>query len=353
MARPSKEYCDYFPHQNNMRNHRKIRALRNKFKEKGYSIWNMLLEYLTGTKGHSFQNTDIEYELLAGDFEVSVTEIRQIVDYCIELQLLFIENGQIYSKSLLDELQPVYDKRTARKEFSEQQPREHGRFRSRNTVSQDPNGVSSTEMPQLDQIRSDQINNTIDTSYQADAGAPAAEKNPIVGISEPSVVNKLAKKKKLQPRKKKESPPETRLFNRIKIHWWEWFMGRNENTAPKFDGGSGSAITSICKYLITQGRKKDYIDEEMIYEFAFEQFALILARWEELKPNKYLYTSVDIKNISSNLNSIVNYFNHGSKIDFGSNQNGATAGSKSDRKMAALASWGLKVPSSDSGAKTD
>ena len=47
MARPKKNNADYFPHDADMRNDPKIRALRRKFGLKGYAIWNMFLESLT------------------------------------------------------------------------------------------------------------------------------------------------------------------------------------------------------------------------------------------------------------------------------------------------------------------
>ena len=41
MARPKKNYCDYFPHDRDMRNHRKVKAIRTKFGPIGYAIWSM------------------------------------------------------------------------------------------------------------------------------------------------------------------------------------------------------------------------------------------------------------------------------------------------------------------------
>ena len=63
MARPKKEYCDYFSHDRDMRNHRKIKALRTKYGIEGYAIWVMFLEFLTGNDNNIFEKTDIELEL--------------------------------------------------------------------------------------------------------------------------------------------------------------------------------------------------------------------------------------------------------------------------------------------------
>jgi hypothetical protein len=145
MARPVKNYCDYFPHDRDMRNHRKIKAIRTKFKIGGYGIWCMILEYLTGIDGNVFEYSEVEFELMAGDFGVSATEIRDVLDYCIKLELLFLKEGFIQSESLDERLKPVYDKRGVSKEQSKRQARIDGKFATNNTVI---HGVSVTEMPQ-------------------------------------------------------------------------------------------------------------------------------------------------------------------------------------------------------------
>lgn len=144
MGRPTKNHCDYFSHDANMRNHRKVKALRNKFSN-GYAIWNMLLEYLTGIDGNTFENSDIEFELMSGDFGVSVTEIRDVVNYCISLEMLFMKDGFIFSESLNERLAPVYEKRGRLKQLSKKQLRVSGKFADNNTAG---SGVSVTEKPQ-------------------------------------------------------------------------------------------------------------------------------------------------------------------------------------------------------------
>jgi len=145
MARPKKNYCDYFPHDRDMRNHRKVKAIRTKFGPIGYAIWSMTLEYLTGIDGNVFEYSDVEFELMAGDFGVSATEIRDVVDYCIKLDMLFNNNDFINSESLDERLKPVYEKRGTNKDKSKKQLRVNGKFASVNTVT---DGVSATEMPQ-------------------------------------------------------------------------------------------------------------------------------------------------------------------------------------------------------------
>lgn len=145
MARPIKNYCDYFPHDRDMRNHRKVKAIRTKFGVTGYAIWSMILEYLTGIDGNVFEYSDVEFELMAGDFGVSATEIRDVIDYCLKLEMIFLNNGFINSESLDERLVPVYEKRGRSKDNSKKQQRLNGKFVVNNTVI---NGVSVTEMPQ-------------------------------------------------------------------------------------------------------------------------------------------------------------------------------------------------------------
>jgi hypothetical protein len=145
MARPKKNYCDYFPHDRDMRNHRKVKAIRTKFGPTGYAIWSMTLEYLTGIDGNEFEYSDVEFELMAGDFGVSAPEIRQMVDYCIKLGMLSLIDGFIHSESLDERLKPVYEKRGDLKRKSEQQHRVDGKFANINTADC---GVSAPESTQ-------------------------------------------------------------------------------------------------------------------------------------------------------------------------------------------------------------
>jgi len=145
MSRPKKEYCDYFSHDRDMRNHRKIKALRLKYGIQGYAIWVMFLEFLTGNDNNIFKNTDIELELLSGDFGVPTNEIIDIINYCLKLNLLVEKEGIIYSESLNERLEYVYNKRKKSKNTSDQQPRSNGKYVSNNTVDA---AVSVTEMPQ-------------------------------------------------------------------------------------------------------------------------------------------------------------------------------------------------------------
>lgn len=145
MARPQKNYCDYFTHDRDMRNHRKIKSVRTKFGLAGYAIWCMTLEYLTGIDGNVVEYTDTEIELMSGDYGVSGAEIREVLDYCIRLELLFLKDGFIHSETLDERLKPVYEKRGVSKSNSKKQLRSNGQFVGNNT---DDTVVSGAEIPQ-------------------------------------------------------------------------------------------------------------------------------------------------------------------------------------------------------------
>ena len=111
MARPKKDNADYFSHDADMRNDAKIKALRRKFKVEGYGIWNMILEHLTDTNHFKYEYNDFNLELLAGDFDVDPKLLKEIIEYCILLQLLENKEGYIYSQKLIDRFESLLNKR--------------------------------------------------------------------------------------------------------------------------------------------------------------------------------------------------------------------------------------------------
>ena len=166
MARPKKDNCSYFSHDANMRNHRKIKALRTKFGINGYAMWCMLLEFLTEAHGNKIENTVLEMELIAGDIGVSVTEINDFVSYCVSIDLLILDNGFFRSESLDERLSSVYEKRERSRVFAAKQHREDGKFKENNTAI---NGVSVTEKPQT-KLNKTKVNNNIKNNTKSDSG---------------------------------------------------------------------------------------------------------------------------------------------------------------------------------------
>ncbi|SNA84042.1 DUF4373 domain-containing protein [Flavobacterium psychrophilum] len=114
MARPKRENAEYFSHDANMRNDPKIKALRKKFKE-GYSVYNMFLEYLTDCRFFEVEMTDLEYEIMSGDFDIETEFLIDILNYCVKIGLLNKTENVFFSNGLKKRLQPVLDKRNKAK----------------------------------------------------------------------------------------------------------------------------------------------------------------------------------------------------------------------------------------------
>lgn len=269
MARPKKNNADYFSHDSDMRNNTKVRALRNKFTN-GYSIWCMLLEYLTGRDGNVFPDNDIEFELMSGDFGVSVTEIRDAINYCIRLGMLSKKDGFIYSESLDERLKPVYDKRAASKGNSDKQPRSNGRFCGNNTGETE---VSVTETPQskVKEIKVNKIHNT----NAADA-APIVQETP-----------------------KKQKPVVVGYEGCVAVY--DTWLKLRTGVGVKMDGVQGKAMKEIIKYLDAQKINKEQPVEE-VWEF-------ILNSWDKL--TDYHKNKLKLSEINSDLINILNQIKNG------------------------------------------
>jgi hypothetical protein len=111
MARPKKNNADYFPHDADMRNDPKIRALRRKFGLEGYAVWNMFLETLTDSDYFEYDWNKMNIELISGDFEIDPIKLRDIITYCKEIKLLSTGNEIIYCQKLKDRFEAVLVRR--------------------------------------------------------------------------------------------------------------------------------------------------------------------------------------------------------------------------------------------------
>jgi len=111
MGRPRRKDADYFSHDANMRNNRKIKALRVKYGFEGYAIYNMLLETLTGSDHFSFVLDEEELELVAGDFGLTSERLSELIEYFTSLKLIQRDESLIYSEDLIMRLSPLLEKR--------------------------------------------------------------------------------------------------------------------------------------------------------------------------------------------------------------------------------------------------
>ena len=123
MARPQKNNADYFPHDADMRNDPKIKALRRKFKHTGYAVWNDILESLADSDFFEIEWSDLNIELLAADFDIEPDELREIVAYSSMLGLLQTDNGILTCEKLKLRFKPLLAKRKPNSnEFPNQKP---------------------------------------------------------------------------------------------------------------------------------------------------------------------------------------------------------------------------------------
>jgi hypothetical protein len=113
MARPIKNNADYFPHDADMRNDPRVKAIRRKFGIEGYGIYCMLIEYTTDRDFFEFEYDRLTIELIAGDFDVDPEKLTQVLEYIFELDLFQFDivNSIVACKSLRNRLEVVLSKR--------------------------------------------------------------------------------------------------------------------------------------------------------------------------------------------------------------------------------------------------
>lgn len=119
MARPKKNNAEYFSHDANMRNDRKIKAVRSKYGLEGYAIWCMVLEALTDAQNFTLPYDEIEMEVMAGDFGISSDLLGEMMDYFQRLKLITRTETNIFSENLLSRMQPLIDKRQRERAYAE------------------------------------------------------------------------------------------------------------------------------------------------------------------------------------------------------------------------------------------
>ena len=147
MARPSKNNADYFSHDADMRNDVKVKALRRRFSHKGYAVWCFMLEVLTDSDFFEVSFDEVNQELLAADFDVSVEELREIVEYCQKIGLLqSTQDGKVFSEAHQRRFSGLLTKRERDRERIARLAQEE---------KQAETEVIATEKPVLDSSRPD------------------------------------------------------------------------------------------------------------------------------------------------------------------------------------------------------
>lgn len=111
MARPCKNNADYFPHDNDMRDDERIKAVRRKFSHLGYSIWNMLLERLCKAEDFRIEYSSESIDIMAGDFNIEPEQLKEIMEYFIKLRLITQQGEIIFSQTMINRFEGLIRKR--------------------------------------------------------------------------------------------------------------------------------------------------------------------------------------------------------------------------------------------------
>jgi len=117
MGRTAREDADYFIHEKGFRDKREMKALRKKYGIVGYGICIMTLETLIESSFIQIELNECQYELLAGDFQIEVDQLQEILTYMITLNLFQDVNGILRSQYLDKVLKGLWKKRCSNLEI--------------------------------------------------------------------------------------------------------------------------------------------------------------------------------------------------------------------------------------------
>ena len=117
MARPRKNNAEWFSHDRELRNDRKVKAVRQKFGAEGYAAFVMFLEVLADAEDFKVRFSENEIDLLAGDFEIETEKLEQIVNFFLKVGLLQVEDGYLLNEHLIERLSPLTKKRASMRQL--------------------------------------------------------------------------------------------------------------------------------------------------------------------------------------------------------------------------------------------
>jgi hypothetical protein len=278
-----------------------VKVLRNKFGIiTGYAFWAIMLEYLTALDGQEMELNDLEVEMFASELGVEVKIAREMIEYSIKIEMLFVREVKgarfIYSEALNDKLKPVYEKRQHEREKSAARKRREN--------------ISAVEI--LPETHFDPIS-------AADCGSllqPAAEilQSKVKGTSE---LNKseLKESEVEDPPGGKSLSNESNLGHECIKIYFDFYRSKSGVKYPFNGGADGKAIKQIINYLktlVTENSKSPATDEEV--KQAWLAILNNYERWDEFHKTRLKLTQVrgnlaniilSIKNIKSKNNGSV------------------------------------------------
>jgi hypothetical protein len=260
----------------------------------------MMLEYLTELDGQEMELNDLEFEMFAAELGVEVKIAREMIEYSIKIEMLFVREVKgarfIYSEALNDKLKPVYEKRQHEREKSAARKRREN--------------ISAVEIP---------LETHFDPISAAACGSllqPAAEilQSKVEGTSE---LNKseLKESEVEDPTGGKSLSDESNLGHECIKIYFDFYRSKSGVKYPFNGGADGKAIKQIINYLktlVTENSKSPATDEEVkrVWLAILNNYE----RWDEFHKNRLKLTQVrgnlaniilSIKNIKSKNNGSV------------------------------------------------
>ena len=112
-GRNRKEAADYFSHDADASSDEKLVYLENLFGHMGYAVYFKFLERMARSDNFEIEWNDIKKSIYASEFNISVTEIEQIVTECCreEIKAFKISGGKLFSTGLKKRMLPLIEKR--------------------------------------------------------------------------------------------------------------------------------------------------------------------------------------------------------------------------------------------------
>lgn len=114
MARPERNNVDYFPHP--VKHGKKMFFIRKKYGNDGYTVWNMLLEFLGDANNHYLDlNDETELMYLYSEFDVSEDTLNNIIADLVKFgefdKELWEEERILFNQKFIDSIQDAYQRR--------------------------------------------------------------------------------------------------------------------------------------------------------------------------------------------------------------------------------------------------
>jgi len=244
---------------------------------------------------------------MAGDFGITATEITEMLNYCIKLELLSTENNYVRSKSLDERLQGVYNKRGGNNSFLSQKLQQIADNCDRNYTTR-PIPVAESTQSKVKEIKVNESKEKEkkEVAFSAENAVEDAsffdpEKSPTI----PLPTEKKEKKRSAQKKEKEE--PATEHWAAIVKLWHDFYRENigHGTEDPTFTGVHTKALKNIIANIKTRNEKKNFVWNEERAIFSFTHFLQYAYNLEWLRQNFLL------PNLEKQFDKIINQHQNG------------------------------------------